>query len=186
MSEAVEFECASMSEEGLFYRIAVAAGEVICSCGGIGLRWCSHIEATLIAGERAMVPEAHRAAADQAMGLGVALAPPAEWKAAWRRLLRWRGLTPSRIFHPSKVGESGRPVVCFTGAMPRPRKAIAFEAEEAGWEVIDSPHRMTAVLVAMETEGTSNKLRFARRHGIPIVSLEHWTALMTDGDLPAD
>lgn len=187
MAIDLHFECASMSIEGHFYRIALDGAEVRCDCGGYSLRWCSHIEATLVYGERGMVRPEHRERADAVMAAAAkfSFAAPPEWKAAWRKLLRWRGLTPTRVFHPSTVGESGRPVVCFTGAMPRPRKELAAEAENAGWEVIDGPHRLTAVLVAMDLNGKSGKLQFARRHGIPIVPLDLWQAVMSDGEIQA-
>ena len=143
MAERISFDCASMSIAGHFYCIELDGNEVRCDCGGYALRWCSHIEATLVHGERAMVRPEHRERVEIIRNAAAELrfAAPPEWKSAWRKLLKWRGLGSGRVFVPSTVGQSGRPVVCFTGAMPRPRKELAAEAEAAGWEVIDRPHR---------------------------------------------
>ena len=184
MAKVFRFECASMSEEGLFYQIVVSDQLIRCDCGGSEI-WCSHIEATLVEGERAMVRSEHWRSADQAMKIAVGrLQAPPGWKASWRKLLKWRGISSGRVFTPSTVGQSGLPVVCFTGTMPSPRKQLAAQAEAFGWEVVDNPHSRTAVLVAADLAGTSNKLQFARKHAIPILTLDEWDAMRLDGIFP--
>ena len=147
---------------------------------------CSHIDATLIAGERAMVPVEDRDAADRAMrAVAGHIVVPEGWKASWRWNYGWRGLPTRKIGERSyrAVGLSGRPIVCFTGAMPRPRKELLREAEAAGWEAVDRPHPSITVLVAADPSGGSNKLQFAREHRIPILTFADWASLNADGEL---
>jgi len=142
-----------------------------------GHDYCSHIEAPLLAGERAMVHEDDRGVADEAMKLiGPYLKAPETWKGSWRKNLRWRGL---QCAERKRRQFDGRPVVCFTGAMEKPRKVMAAEADGLGWDVIDNPHSEIDVLVAADPTGNSSKLKFARAKAIPILNLEEW-AMMID------
>ena len=150
---------------------------------------CSHIDATLVAGERGMVHIDDKTLADALAEYMISIpALPATWKANWRKNLLWRGL--SRIgprpgtYHPPKDRSTGRPVVCFTGKLDRPRAVILAEAEDNGWETIDTPSKITDVLVAANPMGSSAKLAAARTNGTPIVTPEEWAALMADGEIP--
>lgn len=183
MTSSYQFRCRSKTEPDLLHTITIQAKSASCSCDGFDGIICSHIDATLIAGERAMVPQEDWAVADQAMSAvaGRIVIPPA-WKASWRKLLWWRGLSPSRII-TIRTGLTGNPIVCFTGKIPKPRSEIFEDAVARGWEPVDRPHSQTCVLVAADVEGNSIKLQSAREHGIPILSYEEWQTLTTDGEL---
>lgn len=185
----ISFRCASKTDRGSFYVVAVERSDpptASCDCPGYDGAICSHIDATLIAGERAMVPEEDRPKADEAMRVvSGRIRVPGYWKASWRWNYAWRGL-PTRQYGARKVpavGLSGKPIVCFTGAMPSPRKQLLSEAEKAGWETVDRPHPSITVLVAADPNGGSNKLQFAREHAIPVLTFEDWTNLTVDGEL---
>jgi hypothetical protein len=173
-SAADEYRLVTVSLDGL---------TVLCDCGGFDGVICSHIDAVLIAGERVMVPPEDHGTADAAFALvSQRIEPPPSWRGSWRQNLRWRGLSV-RGPRPRRV-RSGRPVVCFTGAMDRPRKELLAEAVAAGWDTADSPTSAITVLVAAAVHGKSGKLVYARKNGIPIVALEEWPSVMLDGELP--
>ena len=186
--QPISFRCASKSEPGLFHTVTVTwpGPKVTCDCDGFNGTICSHIDATLIAGERAMVPESDRAAADEAMrAVAGRIVVPAEWRGSWRWNSAWRGI-PTRKYGERKfptIGLSWKPIVCFTGAMPKPRKELLREAEQAGWETIDRIRPIIIVMVAADPNANSTKLLFAREHGIPILTFEEWAKITTDGEL---
>lgn len=180
----VEFRCRSQSEPDKLHTVTVSRDGCACSCGPGFDGWCSHIDATLVCGERAMVPVDDHPLADKAMVLAGRLKVPHDWKAAWRKNSRWRGLLTGDLRPMSTVGTHGRPVVCFTGTLPRPRQHYLDEAEAAGWETIDRPHKMTAVLVAADPKSGSNKLLFAKRHGIAVLTPDEWEDVRVHGALP--
>src|SRR5665213_1716164 len=94
-----------------------ATGHVTCDCDGFDGVICSHVDAVLIAGERAMIRPEDVEAADAAMlALAGKLITPPHWKGSWRQNKHWRGL--SRATPHRRVGSSGLPVVCFTGGAP--------------------------------------------------------------------
>lgn len=151
-----------------------------CNCDGFNGLICSHIDAVLIAQERAMVHPDDWPLADQAVNLvSRHIVVPDDWKGSWRKNLVWRGLSNSRVRDGSK------PLVCFTGTLDRPRPLLKKEAESLGWETIDSPSPFTDVLVAADPLGTSGKLNAARKNGTPIITSEEWSILLTDGVLPS-
>lgn len=188
--KSISFQVASKSEAGFFHTVTVEwpGPTSSCECGGFDGTICSHIDATLVAGERFMVPKADRARTDEAMkAIAGRINIPETWKASWRRNYEWRGL-PTRSIGRHKrpaVGLSGKPIVCFTGAMPRPRKELFQEAEATGWETVDRPHPSITVLVAADPNGRSNKLQFARECGIPILSFEDWNSITVEGEIIA-
>jgi hypothetical protein len=188
MEGPISFRCASKTEADVFRIVTVfwPGPQVSCDCPGFDGVICSHIDATLIAGERAMIPVEDRDMVDTAMrAIAGRIVVPDTWKASWRWNYAWRGL-PTRKYGERRypaVGLSGKPIVCFTGAMPRPRKELLREAEAAGWETVDRPHPSITVLVAADPNGGSNKLQFAREHGIPILAFADWTTLTTDGEI---
>lgn len=133
-----------------------------------------------------MVPDEDRSLADEAMkAIAGRITIPTTWKASWRWNYEWRGLPTRRLGRQRRpaVGLSGKPIVCFTGAMPRPRKELFHEAEAAGWETVDRPHPSTTVLVAADPNGGSNKLQFARENGIPILTFEDWNSITVEGEI---
>lgn len=179
----ISFRCAAKTDDDAFRIVSVTwpGPQVSCDCDGFNHQFCSHIDATLVAGERAMVPVEDWPAANEAMNdVAGFIAAPSGWKASWRQNMAWRGFA-SRS-KPRRTGLTGRPLVCFTGAMPKPRKVLCAEAVSAGWETVDAPHSKIDVLVAADPTGTSNKLKFAREHGIPILTLDEWSSLSVDGE----
>jgi hypothetical protein len=185
MADPRSFRCASQSEPEHFWTIQELPGpRVRCDCPGFGsTEFCSHLDATLNAGERGMVPEEERTVADEVMSRLVGpIAAPSDWKASWRHNLVWRGFG-SRSSVRRRIGASEKPIVCFTGKLPYPRSQLMQRASTAGWEVIDRPHPKIDVLVAENTLSTSNKLQFARELGIPVLTYDEWTMLTPDGEL---
>jgi len=174
----------SKSALGMYHTISVSSDglSVACSCPATD-PFCSHIDAVLIANERAMVHSADVEAADAARAATVGkIAVPEGWKATWRRELGWRGL--QRRAPNYNPRQSGKPLVCFTGTLPgKTRKQWIAEAKENGWETTDEPSRFTDVLVAADPEGSSAKLRAARSCSTAIVSAEEWQIVMVDGVL---
>lgn len=185
MEASISFRCAAKTEPGAFRTIVVfwPGPKAACNCAGFNGAICSHIDATLLAGERAMVPAADRDAAGRAMQAitGLITVPP-DWKASWRKDYAWRGL-PTRTHRQPRIGLSGRPIVCFTGSMPKPRGQLLRDADTSGWETVDRPHSKIRILVAADPNGPSAKLSYAREKGIPILTLAEWTSLTTDGEL---
>lgn len=165
-------------------QVAQDGSAVSCDCAGFDGSICSHIDAVLIAAERAMVFEADRAAADRACAIvSGRITVPSTWKGSWRRETRWRGLIGLRQRRrPDR--DSTKPLVCFTGALEHPRAELIKAAKEAGWETINTPSPYTDVLVAADPCGNSAKLRAARANNTPIVSPDQWREIMLDGVLP--
>lgn len=168
----------SISEDG---------GSVVCDCQGYVGGFCAHIDAVLVAGERAMVPDEDHQTADLAMTLvAKTITTPANWKAAWRNDRAWRGLSRSGTRRAAARRADGKSIVCFTGGKLAGRNRAAFraEAEANGWATINSASRSTDVLVADDVHGSSGKLKAARAYGTLIVSYDDWQELMTDGVIP--
>ncbi len=165
----------SVSDDGL---------TVECDCGGFTSgRFCSHIDAVLLAGEREMVLEEDQGLADQAMALTQErIIVPENWKASWRGNMPWRGLSRSGA-RRQRARESGKPLVCFTGG--KNRAGWTSDAQASGWDTIDSPSRFIDVLVAADPTSSSRKLAAARQNGTAIVTYEEWAVLITDGVLPS-
>jgi len=182
------FRVLSKRDVGVYWTVSVSDVDQTahCNCSAF-TTMCSHIDATLIANERAMVHPDDRDIADKAylVCLGV-IAAPKSWKGIWRKNLAWRGLSggPRKIANPRT---SGKPLVCFTGKLPpKERKDWIAEARAHGWETTDEPSRFTDVLVAADPSGNSAKLKLARKHQTPVVDAEEWLAVMVDGVLPLD
>ncbi len=112
------------------------------------------------------------------------IAVPDNWKGAWRKNLRWRGLSGRSVTRRANR-DGSKPLVCFTGTLDLPRPQLVDEAKRMGWETINSPSPYTDVLVAADPLGTSAKLKAARKNGTPIVSREEWSIVLTDGVLPS-
>ncbi|WP_336979875.1 BRCT domain-containing protein [Altererythrobacter fulvus] len=189
MAESISFRVKSWSEPGQLHVVTVG-DECSCDCTGFALhKFCRHLDAVLVHGERFMVPEEDRPAAEAAMKLaGGSLSAPEGWQASWRRDYAWRGLHRSR---PSiNPRTSGKPLVCFTGRLldqngqHRQRDDWEAEAQANGWDTTDDPSPFTDVLVAADPMGSSSKIKKARASNTVIVSAGEWSEIMTDGVLP--
>lgn len=184
---AITIRVSAKTSAGEFRTIRIAddGSNFECDCKGYSVQFCAHIDAVLVAQERAMVHLDDWAAADRAVALlATRVVIPDDWKGSWRKNLKWRGLS-SRGASTRRVRSNNKPLVCFTGNPGRPRAELKAEAELGGWETIDSPSPYTDVLVAADPLGTTGKLKAARKNGTPIVTLDEWTTLMTDGVLRA-
>ena len=176
---------AAKTLDGDFRNLSISEnGDAVeCDCAGFDGDICSHIDAVLVANERAMVPEEDWEKADRAVALTLGkIKIPSHWQGAWRKNLRWRGLASKGSTR--RVRDASKPMVCFTGTLDRPRADLIREAHESGWETIDSPSPHIDVLVAANPSGNSAKLAAARKHGIPIITCDEWATLMSDGALP--
>lgn len=183
------------SKEGFPCRtisVAEDGSEVSCDCDSFKntfrystVKFCSHIDATLLANERAMVPKEDWATIDIALKvIAGRLQPPVDWKSSWRRNFRWRGLTRA-VRRATNPRVSNKPMVCFTGTVPgKTRAELIAEAESVGWQTTNAPSQFTDVLVAINPLGLSAKLRVARNNSTAIVSPDEWADLMLDGALP--
>lgn len=177
------------TQGGVFRQISISddGSSVACDCQGYSAGFCAHIDAVLVAGERAMVIEDDHPIADLAMTLvAKTIATPENWKAAWRNNRAWRGLSRSGT-RRAVQRRDGKSIVCFTGGKAEARNRTEFraEAEANGWATINSASRSTDVLVADDVYARSGKLKAARAYGTLIVSYGDWQNLMTDGVIPA-
>ncbi len=172
------FRCRSMSFDNEYHFIEVPEqGHVICSCRGES--WCSHIEATLIAGERAMVPDRDRMIADKAQVIAKGrIGPPEDWKADWRKNRKWRGL-PVFQSKAMKLLTKGTPVVSIQGRGIK-RKLSEEIAAENDWEIVPSPVRGVLVHVSADDDKSAQR---ARDLGIPISSHEEWPSVAKIGHI---
>ena len=179
---AITFRVCSKSYSDRWYCVSVSPGDLDVSCD-CESGFCSHIDATLVAGERAMVHPDDIEIADAAMAMVESrIVPPDNWAASWRKNLKWRGLSGKT----HRVRDKSKPVVCFTGTLDRPRDELAQQAREGGWEVIGAPSKYTDVLVAADPMGPSRKLVIARKSNTPIVSADEWREIVLTGELPHD
>ncbi|HZU65438.1 MAG TPA: hypothetical protein VFF98_17250 [Novosphingobium sp.] len=154
---------------------------------------CSHIDAVLVAGERAMVHPEDLEAANVASALVEGkIVMPGGWRGSWRRNMRWRGLSKGGLARPGPAGaktdrrvkKGAGPMVCFTGASSVPRSELIEQAVQAGWEAIDRPSKHIDVLVTADPLLITKKVQVARESGVPIVSYDEWASVMEDGLLP--
>ena len=179
-----------------FRTITVDTKRLIASCDCQGFSdsarsFCSHIDATLIAGERHMIPEDDHNLANQAMSILIGqLSPPENWKSSWRANNVWRGLSLPRKPRPRQVKNMkdqfgsnyySLPKVCFTGKGPISRKLLIQAARESGWQAVDSFQSGIKVLVAEDPTKNTAKLNKAREFSTPILSYDEWETLNLDG-----
>lgn len=171
---AIEFRCAGRSDRTELHVISVANGRAMCSCQGVD--WCSHIDATLIAGERAMVPETDQRAADRGQrALAGRIHPPEGWQASWRDDRVWRGLAPARGDAAAKVRHDGRPTIMFMGAGPAGNRTEYVEhAASLGWRVVDQPMPLLTLVVTSPEAITTKRGEESRRLSLPMISHEDW------------
>jgi hypothetical protein len=175
--KTVTFRCRSMTDDDFHYINVPAQGHVQCSCRGES--WCSHIEATLIFGERAMVPEEDRLKADQAMALAKGrIGPTQDWKANWRGNRRWRGL-PVKEPKAMLLMKSGLPVVSMHGRGVK-RRLSRQVATRNGWSIVAAPTKGVIVHVSDPDEGTE-KIAHAESLGIIVLDHERWPMIAPMG-----
>lgn len=181
----IEVRSKSDPEEYRTISISSDGSKVSCDCDGFNGTICSHIDAVLIAQETAMINPEHRNTAAKAIkAISGRLTLPEDWKASWRKNMRWRGLSSrGPIFRRNR--DENKPIVCFTGTLHRQRAELIEEAMRLGWETIDSPSPNTALLVAADPTGTSKKIKAARANGTPIITGEEWVSLLEDGVIPS-
>lgn len=172
------FRCRSMSEDLWHVILVPHRGHVVCTC--LGQSWCSHIDATLVAGERAMVPQEEHAEANRAqIAARGRIGPPEGWKAHWRNNRRWRGLPPARITALEISRRAGLPMMSIEGK-GRARRETAGLSRDAGWMVVDEPVRGCLFHVAPDASSESRASERARKDGIPIASYGEWAALAAE------
>ncbi|MBS7671551.1 hypothetical protein [Croceicoccus gelatinilyticus] len=167
-----------MTYDDFHYIEVPDAGYITCSCQGVD--WCSHIEATLVFGERAMVPEEDHPIANRAMVKAKGrLERPKHWKADWLSKRRWRGLP---VKEPKAIAmlKSGVPVVSFEGR-GRKRQEAKDLATEHGWRDVSIPTRGVLVHVSDAMHGDP-RLEKAKELGIMTVTYAQWPMIASIGD----
>lgn len=155
---------------------------IICSCKGEA--WCSHIDATLVHGERAMVPSEDHKQANRAEALmKKILRPPQDWKSNWKSNRRWRGLGV-RESAAMKLLRSGNPVVSIQGRGILQKASVRI-ARQNGWAVVSMPAKGVLIHVSDEAE-TDPKIIHAQNLGIMIVPHEQWSVIAPMGHILHD
>lgn len=169
------FRVRSMSEDAWHVVLVPLEGHVVCSCAGVS--WCSHIDATLVAGERAMVPPEEHGEANRAqIAARGRIGAPDGWQAHWRTNRRWRGLPPARITMLDRSRREGMPMMSLEGRGGE-RRLVEQISREAGWMVSPFPVRGCLFHVAPETDTTTRAAEQARAAGIPIATYSEWAGL---------
>lgn len=175
----VIFRCKSMTYDEYHHIEVPAAGYITCSCQGAS--WCSHIEATLVCGERAMVPPEDRLEADKAQVIARGrLHAPEDWKAVWRANRKWRGLPP-RETKAMSILRGGRPVVSMEGR-GKLRSQAEQIAQENQWEVVSSPSRGVLVHVTDRPDGNP-RIEQARKLDILVLTHDEWPRIASIGHM---
>ena len=172
------FRCRSMTEE-VFYHVEVPhQGHITCSCQGTN--WCSHIEATLIYGERAMVHPADIQNANRAQALAKGrLDRPRWWKANWKSNRRWRGL-PVREPKALNLLRRGVPVVSMEVRGLKRTRAEEL-ARNNGWETVYAPTKGVLIHVS-DAANDDPRCQRARELDIPTVTHDHWPLIAPHAD----
>lgn len=170
---AITFRCFSRSEPTP-HSIKVEPGNVLCSCNGTN--WCSHIDATLLAGEREMVPFEDWDIADFAQRLASTwLQPPQDWKASWRDDKIWRGLATRRLTKVEQAVQAGRPMICFIGSGSLGSRADYLEeARDLGWEPMTTIHPDVTLVVHGPRGLASRAGQKATELNLPCLSFDEW------------
>lgn len=168
------YRCSSRSERREYHTISVEDGKVMCSC--VGTHWCSHIHATLVDGERNMVPFIEWDTVDQAQRLLCGkIQPPEGWKAHWRNDKIWRGIAQRRPSPMDKALSAGKPTICFIGeGALGTRSDYIEEAIDLGWYVLENPHRLLTLMVCNPRRIRTRKAETAISLGLPMLAFADW------------
>lgn len=172
--ETIVFRCAGRRDREAVHYISVDGMVATCSCNGVD--WCSHIDATIVCGERHMVPLADRPKADQASRrlLGRIRAPEG-WLATWKEDRVWRGQAPPRDDPAARMRWDGRPTVCFIGiGSGGNRREYVAHAESLGWRVVDRATTLTTLVVSSDAGLDTSKGVDAVILDLPIVDHSDW------------
>lgn len=171
------FRCQSRSDRQDFHTITVQGGKTLCSC--LGTDWCSHIDATLLAGERDMVPFEEWDTVDQAQRLMAGtLKRPAGWKAHWHADKVWRGLAQPRQSSLQVALQLGKPTLCFVGnGLLGKQSDYAEEAIDLGWQVLETPVPLTTLVVCDPARKTTKKAQLAKKLKLPVLDFYDWDRL---------
>lgn len=89
------------------------------------------------------------------------------------------------VTETKSAGTASKPTICFTGKMPEKRSFYEALAQEHGYEPADSVNADLNVLVCMDVNENSSKLKKARKLNIRIVQLDDWLAELKDQPAPA-
>ncbi len=84
------------------------------------------------------------------------------------------------VTETKSAGNAGRPTICFTGKMPEKRSFYETLAQEHGYEPADSVNADLSVLVCMDVNENSSKLKKARKLNTRIVQLDDWLTEIKD------
>lgn len=178
----LRFRCQSISEPSQFHLVDVSQdGRIVCSCTGEPGRFCSHIDATLVHGERAMVPREDRHIADRAQAqLRGMLKPHKNWKSHWLTKRKWRGLPP-RLSHAAEVSaKDGMPLLSLEGRGKRRRNAEEMITRK-GWMIAPRPVRGCVFhLIPDDAEAIGKAAEAAAARSIPIITYQEWLELAED------
>ena len=78
------------------------------------------------------------------------------------------------VTETKSAGNVSKPTICFTGKMPEKRSFYEALAQEHGYEPADSVNADLSVLVCMDVNENSSKLKKARKLNTRIVQLDDW------------
>jgi hypothetical protein len=171
---AITFRCRGRSDRTEMHVVSVEGRRAECSCQGVD--WCSHIDATLLAGERYMVPREDRRMADKAQrSLHGILRAPEGWQASWRDDRVWRGLAPPRSGELERIRWDGRPTICFLGSgEDGPRSEYVEQASSLGWRVIETATPLTTLVVSNGVGLESKRGEAASALDLPLLDYGQW------------
>ncbi len=83
-------------------------------------------------------------------------------------------LTCVTLTETKSSADSAAQTICFTGKMPEKRSYYENLAKDAGYEPADSVSSTLSLLVCIDPEENSGKLKKARKLGIEIMQLDDW------------
>lgn len=183
----LSFHCYSKSGDFDPHKITFNADNhtVTCSCPYFAEeKFCSHIDATILAGERHMVPEDEWDVANEIMvEMYGKIKQPSNWAASWRFSYKWRGIDKLK----KAFFQDNRPTVCFTGKNPKApdksRNDYFKDAEDKGFRPIRKFCNSVQIVVAESPLLNTAKIRGAADLNLPVISYDDWEHLTSDGEI---
>jgi hypothetical protein len=167
-----------MSDDNWHVILVPKEGHIICSCAGVN--WCSHIDATLVAGERAMVPQEEHGEANRAqIAAKNRIHIPTDWQANWRKNRKWRGLPSLRKNIVEISRQNGRPVLSIEGR-GKERKNIEKLSIDSGWVVLSVPVKGCLFHIVPNDTHESNRIEKANQAQIPVATYKQWEMLASE------